>query len=118
MRMGVSQIMLVLMGMFMRMRMFVRMTMVVYTRMIPSTGRPFLLAIHPDIYLGRRDATAIHARNLQPRSKIQRRHRPLQQFWRHARVDQGAQKHVAAHAGKTLKVSSAHGKKQLLALCP
>ena len=41
---------------------------------------------------------------------FKRRHRLLQHLRRHARVDQGAQKHVAAHAGKAIEVCNAHGK--------
>lgn len=99
MGMSVSQIMpMIMLMIFMSMRMITR------------TGGPLLLPIHPHIHFGRRNPAAIDLRDAQSRTELQRSHSSLQQVRRHARIDQGAQKHVAAHAGKTIKVGNAHGK--------
>ena len=97
------------------MRMFKRMNMFVRMRVISRTRWPLLLPVYPHIHLGSSNPAAIHARNLEPRPEIERCHSFFKHRRRHARIDQDAEKHVAAHAGKTLKIDNAHGI-QLLAL--
>ena len=67
-----------------------------------------LLAVGVDIHLGRRNPSAHHTRDLQPRAHIERRDRSLEQFRRHTGVHQCAKEHVAADAGKTVKIGDAH----------
>src|SRR6266852_1918185 len=71
-------------------------------------ARQLLFAVGVDVQLGGRDPAAIHPRNLQASSDIQRRDRVLEQFRRHPGIHQGAQKHVAADAGKAVEVGYAH----------
>ncbi len=63
--------------------------------------RKILLAVHPDVNLGRGNAAADDARNLQTRAYVQRRHSIFQHSRRNSGIDEGAQEHVAAHPGKT-----------------
>jgi len=69
--------------------------------------RPILLpgqvffAVHPHIDLGGRNAAADDSGDFQPRAYAQRRYRLLQHARRHSGVDERAQEHVTAHAGKT-----------------
>ena len=60
------------------------------------------------IHLGGRYPAAIHARNFQLSSDVQRHDRVLQNLCGHAGIHQGAEEHVAADAGKAIKVSNSH----------
>jgi hypothetical protein len=60
------------------------------------------------VYFGRDDSTASHLTNLQPRSDIQGRHALFQHARLDPRVDQRAQEHIAANAGKTIEIRDAH----------
>jgi hypothetical protein len=71
-------------------------------------GRHLLFPIHQHIDFGRRNPAAIDLRNFQSGADIERGHCFLEHVGRHASIDQGAQEHVAAHAGKTIEVSYAH----------
>ena len=70
--------------------------------------RQFLFTMNVDVQLGGRDPAAIHSRNLQPRSNFKRRDRVLEQLRWNSCIHQGAEKHVAADAGKAVEVSYAH----------
>ena len=70
--------------------------------------RQILLPIHPNIHFRSRNPAAHNARNFQPRPHVQRRHSLLQQRSRNSGVHQRAQEHIAADAGKTLKIGYAH----------
>ena len=72
--------------------------------------RRILLPIHPHIHLSRRNSTPHHPRNLEPRAHSERRHSLLQHARRNPGIHNRAEKHVAAHAGKTFKVSDTHRK--------
>ncbi len=85
--------------MLVRMRMLAPMSGLLLPLQVP---RRILLPIHPHIHLGGRDPAARHPRNLQPRLQVQARDSFLQQPGRNSGIHQRAQKHVAAHAGKTL----------------
>src|SRR5712671_1301764 len=89
------------------------MLMLVLMLLLPVLfSRRILLPVNVNIHLARGNSAAHHAGNLQPRTKIgrrfERRDGVLQQPWRHPRIHQRAEKHVAADAGKTFKVSNAH----------
>ena len=70
--------------------------------------RHVLLAIHPHVDLGCRNSVANDSRNLQPCAHAQRRDGFFQHPRRYSGVDERAQEHVAAHAGKALKIRNAH----------
>src|SRR5260370_26063911 len=70
--------------------------------------RQILLPVDPNIHLRSRNPAAHHARSFQPTPHVQRRHSPLQQRSRNPGIHQRAQKHIAADAGKTLKIGYAH----------
>src|SRR6185437_14929224 len=61
-----------------------------------------------NIHLGGANAAAVHPGNLQPGAYPQRLDGLLQQLSGHTRVQQRAQKHVAADAGEAVKVGNAH----------
>ena len=73
-----------------------------------SLARLVLLAMRINIHLDCTDAVTLNARNLQPGIDIQRRDRLFEELLRHADIDQRAQEHVAADAGKTIKVGYTH----------
>ena len=60
------------------------------------------------VHFGRRNSAAHHLAHLQPRAHIQRRSRLLQMSEGHTRVNQRAQQHIAAYAGKTFQISNSH----------
>src|SRR5258708_6017561 len=74
--------------------------------------RQVLLPVNVNIHLGGGNPAAHHPGNLQPRPElcrhVKRRDGLLQQPRRNSRIHQRAQKHVAAHARKTFKISNAH----------
>jgi hypothetical protein len=70
--------------------------------------RQIFFVVHPHIGLGRRNSAAHDSRNLQPRAYAQRRHGIFQHLRRNSGIDERAQEHVAAYAGKTLKICNAH----------
>ena len=85
------------------MLMLVRMRVAVRCLVCPEFfSRQLFLAVNEDVDLGRRNSTAVHLRDFQPRSDVERGDGLIQQLQRHARIDQGAQKHVAAHAGEAV----------------
>jgi hypothetical protein len=63
-----------------------------------------------NIHLGGGNAAAQHARNFQPRSNSESRHGFFQRTRRNSGIQECAQKHIAADAGKTLEISDAHRK--------
>lgn len=73
-------------------------------------ARQILLTIHPDIYFGGRDPAAYYPRYFQPRPHVQSGNCVFEQLRRNSGIDEGAHEHVAADAGKTLKISDAHRK--------
>src|SRR5271163_459588 len=73
-------------------------------------ARQILLSIHVNIHFSSRNPAAHHPRNLQSRSDSKRRHSFFQDRRRNSGIHQRAQKHIAAHAGKTLEVGYAHRK--------
>ena len=77
-------------------------------------ARKVFLALHPNVDLGRRNAAADDARNLQPRPYAQSRHGFFQYSGRNSGIDERAQKHVAAHAGETFKIGNAHNENSSL----
>src|SRR5579863_1319276 len=88
----------------------VRMSDVLILLLPVHLARQIFLAVRIHIDFYRADAAAIDATNVQPRPDVQLRNCFFQQQLRHAGVDQGAQKHVAAHSGKTIEVGYAHPK--------
>src|SRR5580692_3374040 len=73
-----------------------------------SLARLVFLAMRINIYLDCTDAVTLNARNLQPGIDIQRRDCLFEELLRHIGIDQRAQEHVAADAGKTIKVGYTH----------
>ena len=71
--------------------------------------REVLLAVDPDVDFRGGNAAADDPRNLQPCADAQGRNGLFQYSRRNSGVDEGAQEHVAAHAGKTLEIGNAHG---------
>ncbi len=69
----------------------------------------FLFAMNEDIHLGCRNSRPIHARNFQTRTNVESRHGVLEQLRRNARIHQGSEKHVAAHAGEAVEIGNSHG---------
>src|SRR5579872_2961346 len=63
--------------------------------------RKIFLSVDPHVHLGRRNPAADDSRNLQPRAHVKRRHGFFQYSRRNSGIDERAQEHVAAHAGKT-----------------
>ena len=90
---------------FMSMVMLLRLTLLLEENL----ARQFLFTVDEDIHLGRADAAARHPRDFQARSDVQRRNRIFEELGRHSGIHQGAQKHIAAHAGEAVKVGYAHG---------
>src|ERR1700722_1338006 len=70
--------------------------------------RQILLPIHPHIHLSRRNSTAHHPRKFQPSPDSERSHGLFQHARWNPGIHERAEEHVAAHAGKTFKVSNAH----------
>jgi hypothetical protein len=75
-------------------------------------ARQVLLPAHPNIHLGSGNPTPHHPRNLKPSLDSQRGNRLFQQPGRNSGIHKRAQKHVATHAGKTLKVGNPHSQKR------
>src|SRR5260370_18533140 len=71
-------------------------------------ARQIFFAVDDHINFRRTDAAAIYTRDLEPRSDVERSDGFLQQPERASGVQQRAQKHVAADAGKTIEVGNAH----------
>ena len=71
-------------------------------------ARQFFFAVDVDIDLGRCNSAAIHGRNLQPCSNIQRRDSLLEEMRWHSGVHERTHEHVATHAGKTVEIRDAH----------
>src|SRR5580700_2578522 len=110
----------------MRMRMGVsvprRMLMFVIVRMSERMfalcpeflPRQLLFAVYENIDLSSGDSTSIDLRDFETRAHVECRDGLLQHIGRHAGVDQGAQKHVATHAGEAVEIGYAHGENQSL----
>ena len=128
-RILMRMIMRVVVRMGMRMRLCVRMRM--HCRRMPARVRmrsvlvPMIVRrdcmgvvrrircvrrrIRPDhVHFGSGNAAAAHLARFQARAYIQRSRRLFKPSERHAGVYERAKHHVAAYAGKTLQVSSAH----------
>ena len=87
----------------------VRMMTITMRMLAAMLARRFFLPVtDPDIHLSGADAAAQDLRNLQPGAYIQGGDGLLKQLWRHARVHQSAEKHIAADSGKTFEVRDAH----------
>ena len=85
--------------------MTVAMLMLIVSSRLPFPillPRQILLPVDVNIHLRGRNPAAYHTRNFQPRSDTECRHGFFQQPRRNSGIHQRAQKHVAAHAGKTL----------------
>ena len=63
-------------------------------------ARQFFLSRGDHVNLGRADAAAVHAGNLQPGVHAQGLHRADKKFRRNSGVHQGAKKHVATDPGE------------------
>ena len=70
--------------------------------------RQIFFPIDVNIHLGSGNPAAHDAGNFQPRPNSERRHSFFEHGSRNSGIHQRAQKHIAAHAGKTLKVGNAH----------
>jgi hypothetical protein len=90
-------------------RIFVLVAMFMFGRIILT--QRILLPIHPNVRLGRRNSTAHYTRKFQSRANVQRSHGLLQKLGPHSGIYQCAKKHVAADAGKALKVRYPHRNK-------
>ena len=94
-------------GMFrMRVRFMSVVLMRVFRMRVTRLGRR--LVGSDDVYLGSGDAATADPAHLQARAHGQRSSRFLEEGKGHARIHQGAQKHVTAYAGKTLQISNSH----------
>src|ERR1700743_1355360 len=95
---------------FMRMLMLMAGVQLLLFALRPEflTGHVFFVA-DPDIDFGRRNSAADYTRNLQLRAHAKRRDGLFQQLGRNSGIDQGAEKHIAADAGKAFKVCDSHG---------
>ena len=93
-------------GMFMRMRMFLPLPVFLAGQV--------LFPIHPNIRLRSRNPATHYPGKFQPRPNSERRHSFFQRLRPNSGIHKRAQKHVAAHAGKTLKVGNAHMKTEEL----
>ena len=71
--------------------------------------RAFLLVAYPHINFRGGDPAAHYLPDFDPRAEPKRLHGFFQQRRRHPGVHQRAEKHVAADAGKALKVRNSHG---------
>ena len=67
-----------------------------------------LSLLRDDVNFDRGQSAAAHLAHLQVRAHVQRRSGFLKGVKGNARVDKRAQQHVAAYAGKTLKISNSH----------
>jgi len=94
----------IMMPMFMAMRMPVFL-FPVFCYLLPD---PRSLAFHNHVHFGSRQAPAHHSALLQPRANIQRSGSLGQQLKGNSRIHKGAKQHIAADAGKALKVSNSH----------
>ena len=71
-------------------------------------ARQIFFAIGIYIYLGRRNSAPHYTRNFQSRAYVERRDCFFQKLRSHSGIQQRAQEHVAADAGKTVEVGYAH----------
>jgi hypothetical protein len=94
-----GMLMIVVMMVFMSSIVVVRVKFAVLRRVF--FARKIFFAVDPNVHLGGGDAAADDPRNLQTCAYAQSRHGVLQHSRRNSSVDKRAQKHVAAHAGKT-----------------
>lgn len=90
----------------------VRMCVLVAVRRVLVIVRIFVLRSglfgRDHVYFGCGKAAAHHLAHLQPRAYIQRGGRFFQHPKRHTGIDQRAQKHVAADAGKAFQIANTH----------
>jgi len=122
MMMVVRMLVRVLVLMFMRMFRLIAMTLMQpFVVLVLLAFAPILFARHVflaagvNINLSGADSAAQHAPHLDARPHIERRDRVFQHARRYAGIDQRAQKHVAAYAGKTVEVGYAHRNESLAA---
>jgi hypothetical protein len=73
-------------------------------------ARHVFLAVHDDVELGSRDASAIDARDLQRGPDVEVGDGLLQDRKRNSGVEQGAKKHVATDSGEAVEIGYTHGK--------
>lgn len=99
MHVGMRVSVLVRMLVFMWMGVIVSMSVLMCADMFRGLGRSI-----PDqhIHLGGADAAAVHLRDLEPGAETERGRGFLKQRRRYAGIEQGAQQHVAADAGKAV----------------
>lgn len=98
-------------GAFVRVLMRVRMGECVLMLMRVLVGvRNFFceLTTFKNMHLDRRDTAAIDLFYADRRIDRERVHCLSKHAERHARIEQGAEKHIAGDAGKTIKISNAH----------
>jgi hypothetical protein len=71
------------------------------------SGQIFLpINVHVDLHGG--NSASHHPHGFQTRTNIQRCDRLLEQFWRHAGIDQRTEEHIATNAGETVEISYSH----------
>ena len=80
----------------------------VLNAMLVRMGMRSIAFSRDHIHLGPGNPTPHHLARLKTRAHIQPRRRLLQQFQRHTGIHHGAQKHVAANAGKTIQIGNPH----------
>src|SRR5579862_6950930 len=101
--------MVVTMRLVVRMSVFVSMLRGVALPLFPENfGRQVFLAMRVNINFGRRNRSPGDAGDFDCCADVQGRDRLLEQIWRHSRIYQCAEEHVAADAGETIEVSNTH----------
>jgi hypothetical protein len=93
--------------------MLVNMIPIVRLLLPENFAGQIFFAIRIYIDFGRRNSAAQHPRNLQARAYIHSRDCIFEELRRHSGIQQRAQEHVAADAGKTVKVGYAHKSQKL-----
>jgi hypothetical protein len=87
----------------------VRMMMVVIMRMSMTTGRIGFVAADQHMSFAGADAAAVYGIEAEGCAEVERGRGLLEEFGSDASVDQGAEEHVSADAGKAFEIANAHG---------
>jgi hypothetical protein len=99
--MGVGMVVVMIVRVAMRVRMVMRM-------LVRGAALYFRVIAGKYVNLGARDAAPNHLPHVKPRTNVQRRNSFRKHFEWHTGIDQSAEKHVTADAGKAIEKGYAH----------
>ena len=113
--MVVRVFMLMMIVLVLRVRGRGRLRHIIITLRLELFAGKILFTVDPNVHFCRGNPATHHPRNLKTSSYSERGNRLLQHACWNSGFHERAQKHVAAHAGKTFKVGNAHKEKLWLA---